>query len=428
MYSFKLKKNKLKILAIPVKGIDTITSLFLVKVGSRSENSKIWGLSHFLEHMMFKGTRKRPEAIDLLSEMEGFGGNFNAFTGKEHTGYYIKSSRLHLNKSLDILADVLCNSLFKKGEIEKERKVIIEEINMYEDRPQEQIDDLFESIVYKDLDLEKSVIGLKKTVSKFKRKDLKDYFNHYYVAKNSILCLAGNLPKKKDLVKIVEKYFSKYSYERLSQSAVNQKFIPHRVKKKNILIKYKKTDQAHLMIGFKTIGIDHKDRYKQAILADILGGGMSARINQEIREKRGWAYYTYTYPGMYTYAGSLVTVAGVNRNKILEALKIILKEYQKVKKVIISNKELRKSKEHIKGKTLIGLESSNSQALYYGKKLLLMNRQASVEEELKRIEKVTAKDIKSFAKKYLNKESLYLAVIGPYKKKTEKFKKTLLSF
>lgn len=426
MYNYKLKNN-LNILAIPVKGIDTITSLFLIKTGSKNETDKNWGVSHLLEHMMFKGTKKRKNPMDLISEMENIGSVHNAFTGKEHTGYYIKSSKLHIKKNFDLLSDIIINSIFNKDELKKEKKVVLEEINMYKDHPQEQIDDFFEQICFKNTEFERNILGTKNSVKQLKHLNLLNYYKAFYTPENSLLCIAGALPKKQELKILLERYFGKLKRQK-SQTQRKQEFKSENNKNKHIFIKPKDTDQAHLMIGFKTIGSKNKDKYKQSILADMLGGGMSSRINYQIRDQKGWAYYTYTCSDLYTYMGSLVTGVGLNKDKIEQALKIILQEYKKIKNKIVTEKELKKSKEHIKGRTLISLESSDSQALYYGKKLLLTGKKHKVEKELENIDKITVQELKNFANKYLTKQNLYFAVIGPYENKQKKFEEMLIKF
>ncbi len=403
--------NGLRVLTIPMPSFESVTVLVMVGAGSRYETKQNNGISHFIEHMAFKGTEKRPSAILISSLIDGIGGEFNAFTGKEATGFYIKSSKNHVDLSMDILSDMLLNSLFKSEEINKERGVILEEINLYEDTPMRKIADVYEQILYGDTPLGWDIAGEKDVIRNVQREDFIGYMDSLYSAGNITVIVAGGIHPQK-IQELVEKYFRKMKkFDTLQYSKVveNQE-------KPGFLIKHKKTEQAHLALGFRTIPLDHKDKYPLSVLAAILGGGMSSRLFHEVRERRGLAYYVRTNADSYLDCGSIVSMAGVDPKRIEEAVSVILDEHKKISnsKSLISNEEMRKAKEFLKGHLVLELEDSRSMAGFYGSQELLEKKIDNPTEVIAKIEKVTGEEVVRVARTYFLEKGLNLAVIGDF--------------
>lgn len=408
MYKETKLKNNLRVITVPMQGTKTITVLVMVGTGSKYENKKNNGISHFLEHMFFKGTKKRPNTLAISSELDSVGGEYNAFTSKEMTGYWVKVDSSKLPLALDIVSDMLLNSKMDASEIKREKGVIIEEINMYHDNPMMYIEDIFESCLYGDTPAGREIIGSKKNVLNFKRKDFIDYLKTQYSAGNTVIVLAGKLNNKNALV---NKYFSKFkkaNFQDKSKTKENQAG-------PKIKIHYKKTDQANLSLGLRTFPINHQDEFILRILSIILGGSMSSRMFTEIRERRGLAYYVRTASEFYTDTGYITTQAGVPVNKIQEALKTILNEYKKMTKTLVSAKELKRAKDLVKGRSVIQLEASDNVASWYARQAVIRQHVLTPEELIKRINKITAKDIKRVAQDIFQNKGLNLAVIGPFK-------------
>ena len=338
--------NGLRIITIPMPSFESSTVLVMVGGGSRYETKQNNGISHFLEHMAFKGTKKRPSAIQISTLIDGIGGEFNAFTGKETTGYYIKSSSNHIDLCMDVLSDMLCNSLLDKTEIEKEKGVILEEINLYEDTPARKIGDIYEKLLYGDTAMGWDISGEKDIIKKIQKEDFITYMSSLYSADNITVVIAGGIDSSK-AEDLAEKYFGKMNkfntlrYNKVVESQT----------KPEILLKEKKTEQVHIAIGVRTVSVDHEDRYPLSILASILGGGMSSRLFHEVREKRGLAYYVRSSSDHYQDCGSLVSVAGVDPKRVEEDIKVIIEEYGKIRNsnIEIRNEEVKKAKEFLKG-------------------------------------------------------------------------------
>ncbi|MFH1523001.1 MAG: pitrilysin family protein [Patescibacteria group bacterium] len=411
-------KNNLKLITVPMTGTKTATILVVVGTGSKYENKKNNGISHFLEHMFFKGTKKRPNTLAISSELDGVGGEYNAFTTKEYTGYWVKVDSSKIKLAIDIVSDMLLNSKFDSEEINREKGVIAEEINMYHDNPIMYIEDVFETCLYGNSPAGWEIIGTKKNISSFKRQDFISYLESQYGAGNTVICVAGNM--KNDIDKLIDKYFFK-----LKQCGFKEKqAVKEKQGKPNVKLHYKKTDQANLSLGVRTYPINHKNEYILKVLGIILGGSMSSRLFTELRERRGLAYYVRTQTEFYTDSGYLTTQAGVPVDKIEEAIKVILKEYRKLTKVLVSEKELIKTKDLIRGRSTIQFESSDNVAGWYAKQGILREKILSPENFFKEIDKVKASDIKKVAKEIFSSKGLNLALIGPSKNE-KKFEKIL---
>ena len=396
---------------------ESATALVMVGAGSRYETKKNNGISHFLEHMAFKGTNTRPTFMEISGLIDGIGGEFNAFTAKEYTGYYIKAAKNNIVMCLDLLSDMLQNSKFDQKEIEKEKGVIIEEINLYEDTPMRNIGDIFERLLYGDTPLGWDTAGGKDIIRGITRKDFIDYLSSLYSPTNMTVVLAGGIDGKSVL--LVEKYFGGMKKFKTIKSLG----IKESQKKPATVIKHKKTEQAHLALGVRTVSINSPEKYSLSVLASILGGGMSSRLFSEVREKRALAYYVRANSDQYKDVGSLVITAGVDPKRINEAIEVIIAELADLRdeRKPISEDELKKAKEYLKGHLVLELEDSRAVSIYYSTQQTLEEKIENPDEVLKKIDKITAKDILKVAKKYLIDRTINLAVIGDFgaDKKTE---------
>ncbi len=419
MFKKVILKNGLRFITIPMPGSKTATILILVKTGSKNETKEINGISHFLEHMFFKGTKKRPTPADIVKDMDRIGGEYNAFTSKETTGYYAKVDPRHLGLALDWISDIFLNSKFEEEEIKKEKGVILEEINMYYDLPMQYVGVLWEELLYGNQPAGWPVWGRKEIVLKLKRNNFLNYLKTRYSAKNSLVCIAGNFDEKK-INGEIKKYFGKLDGRKVD----GKEKVFEKQGKPESIVHFKETDQTHLCLGVRGYNIFHKDRYVLKILGIILGGFMSSRLFQEIREKRGLAYYIRTSADTNADTGYLVTQAGVANNKAEEAISAILNEYKKIKDKKISKEELDKAKEHIKGNMLLNLETSDELASFIAGQEIIKEAILTPEEVFKKIDLISIDDIRRVAQDIFKPEKLNLAMIGPFKDR-EKFKKLL---
>ena len=412
-------QNGLRLTVAPMNGLPSATVLVLIGAGSRYEQREKAGLSHFLEHMIFKGTKKRPSAFEISSLVDSVGGSNNAFTSKDHTGYFIKLQNSHLELAFDLLSDTLRNSLFDQTEIDRERGTILEEINMYEDTPMYDIDEVFYSLMYDGHPLGWSTAGDKKTVKNIQRQDFVSYCDRFYQGSDMVLAVAGGV-KEDEVRKLAEKYFSGFSKGK-KEKIVN--FIEDQ-KQPRVKIKYKQTDQCHLYLGYPCFSFFDEDKTALAVLGAILGGGMSSRLFTEIRERRGLAYYVRSVSDLHEETGYFAARAGVNIDKAPEAVKVILNEFEKVKNNDVKQKELSKAKEYIKGHLALDLEDSLEVAVWYGRRLLLQNQTETPEEVFRKIDKISLEDIKRVSDRVFNRSKINLAMIGPLKEE-DKFLKLI---
>lgn len=402
--------NQLRVLVAPNSGVHSMTALVLVGAGSRYETEKNSGISHFLEHMFFKGTKKRPNAVDISSIIDGIGGEFNAFTGKEYTGYYVKAASENMPLVLDVITDMLRNSLFKEAEIEKEKGVIIEEINMYEDMPQRKIGDIYERLLYGDHPLGWDIAGRKEIIRSITRQDFITYLDTYYHPNNMVISLAGNINDQKAL-----QTATKYLSDLEAHNVPSYQGIKIGQEVPRLHLEYKKTDQAHLCLGLITFEQTHPKRYIGQVLNTILGSGMSSRLFIEVRERRGLAYYINSSLEGYLDTGSLVVQAGIQLKSVEEAVKVILQELNKIK-IDISDAEMKKAKDYIRGKMFLELENTRNVATNYGIQEVLEGQVRTPEFIIDQVEKVTKKQVQDLAKEIFVNNRLNLAVIGPFEK------------
>jgi predicted Zn-dependent peptidase len=413
--------NGLRIIAVPSKSTQAVTVLALVGTGSKYETKDVSGISHFLEHMFFKGTEKRLKPIDIAEPLDKIGGIYNAFTSQEYTGYFAKVEASHFEMALEWVADIFLNSTLPKEEVEKEKKVIVEEINMIEDHPMMNIGYVWSELLYGDQPAGWNIAGTKEAVISLSRQKLAEYRQKQYVAKNTILCIAGDI-KIQNVEKLTEKYFAKIN----SGEPNGKPKVVEAQKNPQCLLRAKKIDQTHLCLGVRGYNVFCPQKYAQELLAAILGepGMMSSRLFTEVREKLGLAYYVSADIEQDSDTGFLAVRAGVDNQRVKEAVATILKEFRKISEIEISAEELKKAKDNIKGKLALSLETSDAQASFYAGQEILEKKILTQEEIFQEIDKVSTNDILKVAKDIFKPEKLNLALIGPFDDKAE-FEKLL---
>ncbi len=410
--SKKVLKNGLRVIIVPMKDNPTVTVLVLVEAGSKYETKNVNGISHFLEHMCFKGTAKRPRAVDISKELDGLGSQYNAFTAQEYTGYYAKSDARHFTKIFDIVSDIYLNSIFPDTEMQKEKGVIIEEIHMYEDMPHKHVQDLMMKLLYGDQPAGWNIAGTKENILNMKREDFLQYHRKHYLPEATVLVVAGAVTEAQ-VSKEVHKIFGKISRgNKGSKVKVKEKQT-----KPEVLVSFKETDQTHFVLGVRTYGLFSKKNSQLSVLGGILGAGMSSRLFVKLREEMGVGYYVRAYNDSYTDHGFLQISAGVDNKRIHEVLEAVLEECRKLKNGKVSREELNKVKEFLIGNMKLSLESTDDIANFYGGQELLKRETHSIERKANEIRKVTARQIQTLAKDIFKNENLNLALIGPFKEK-----------
>lgn len=423
-YSKVVLPNGLRVITVPMPSLESATLAVWGGVGSRYEQDKIAGLSHFLEHMVFKGSQKRPSAKAISEAVDAIGGEFNAGTTKEWTNFYIKARYENLETAFDVLSDMVLNPLLKEEDIQREKGVILEEMAMYEDTPMVNIGDVFEGLMFGKTPLGRDTIGFKDVIKKAKRNDFLLYRKKYYYPENLVLTISGGINEKKAL-DMASKYFGALSAVKSSKTKKDYKKFDGKQAQPQFKLKTKKVEQAHFILGFLGKPKGNPDRYIEGVLASILGGGMSSRLFTEVREKRGLAYSVRTSNDYFLDTGYIGTYAGVDLKKIGEAIKVTLEEHYKMaSQSKLSPKELKKAKEYLKGHLALALEDTKAVATFFGDQEVLLGKIDTPEEVFKGIDKVTIEDVSRVAKELFRKERLNLAIIGPYNNEA-KFEKLI---
>jgi predicted Zn-dependent peptidase len=409
----------LRILFVPRAESLAASVFILVSAGSEYENKKNNGISHFLEHMMFKGTTNRPVPMQIAEELASLGAQSNAFTGQEYTGYWAKAESNKMSKILEIVSDLYLNPIFNPEEIEKERGVIIQEINMYEDNPMSKVQNVFMSLLYGDQPAGWDIAGKKENVKSFKQEDFITYRSKHYIPQGTLVVVSGKFNEKLTIEQI-KKYFEKIPRR---QSIAKLKTIENQ-KSKRLAISFKESEQSHLIIGFKAFDIFDRRKYALEILSDALGGGMSSRLFKRVREELGAAYYIRSEADLSIDHGFLSISSGVDHQKIDLVVSAILEECSDLKNNLLSEKEFQKTKDHMIGNLILGLETSDELASYYGSQEIMMKSIISPKELIKKINNVTREEVRSVAREIFKDNMINFAVVGPYKDKN-KFKKIL---
>lgn len=401
-------KNGLRLLMIPMQDQRTATVLVLVEAGSKYEEKSINGLSHFLEHMCFKGTIKRPTAQHISSELDGLGAEYNAFTGQEYTGYYAKVAEQHLSKALDLVADLYINPTFQADDIEREKGVIVGEIDMRKDILPARVGEVMMGLLYGDQPAGWPIAGPKELIPTFNREQFILYRKAHYLASSTVVVVAGKFDPM-SLRKEVEKMFS--------GMPTGKKKGKHKVKDRQdraqVVVEEKSSEQTHLLVAVRGAHIMHDDIPALNVLGAILGGGMSSRLFGVMREELGLGYYVHASHDAYTDHGVFAVAAGVDNARVEEAVSVICGQLSNISKEAPTERELKKVKDMLAGRLALGLESSDELAEFYGFQEVLKRTLRSPEETIKRVNGVNTKDIQRVAKKYFRTERLNLALVGP---------------
>ncbi|HVM73877.1 MAG TPA: pitrilysin family protein [Candidatus Paceibacterota bacterium] len=408
-YQLHTLANGLRIVLAPMSG-ETATVVVMTGTGSRYESEHENGMAHFLEHMFFKGTKKRKSARAISEELDAIGSISNAFTSKERTAYWAKVSGKYLDTALDVIGDIFLHSTLPSKEITKERGAIIQEIDMYEDMPMRTVNDVFDALIFGEKDpLGRTILGPKKNIHSFTRKDFVEYLKRNYTPQNTVVAIAGSFSTSKVLTKIKKEFGH-------LKSVTPPQFSPfvHQQNAPRVKIKEKKTDQTQLMIGVPSYPYLHKDEYAVEILATILGGGMSSRLFLEVREKRGLAYSVHAWTDKYPDTGYFVVQAGVEHAKLAQTITTVLNELRKIQKSKVGHEELAKAKAYAKGTRTLALETSDSVAEHAATSIINIGKVRKLEETLGAIDRVTVDDIMRVAQDLFRTNVLNLAVIGPH--------------
>ena len=400
--------NGLRVLTATVPQAQSVSCFVMLAAGSRYETRESNGIAHFAEHMFFKGTERRPTAREIAGEVDAIGGEFNAFTGKEYTGYYVKCAAEHRDVALDVIVDMLRNSKFDANEIEREKGVILEEMNMYFDTPRDFIDGVYEELVYGDHPLGWDVIGRKETVQDATRETFLDYLGQWYKPSRMVVGVGGRIGD--GLLERIEELLGGLD-DAPTGSPLPAQPLPNGSRVK---VHTKASDQAHIVLGVRSRPIVDPDRYVLMVLSTVLGGGMSSRLFTEVRERRGLAYYVFATNHSYTDAGSLYSQAGVDIDRIDEAIETVAAELKKIAAEAVPAEELRKAKNFAKGRFVLQIESPHGLIMFGLRREVLEGKATEPEEVLAGLEAVTAEDVQRVAGELIADQALRLAVIGPF--------------
>lgn len=425
MNTFPLHEKKLssglRTIVLPRKDVQTVTFMVLIGVGARYETPRQAGLSHFLEHMFFKGTKNRPTTREIAEAIDNVGGDYNAFTSEEYTGFYVKVAKEHLECGADVVSDVLLNPLFPQDEIERERGVIIEEIHMYTDAPMRHVCNIWQEALFGKHPLGQRVDGREETVRSFNRPAFLRYTHGHYHTKNMVVVVAGNADVRK-VQNLIGKLFS----ELPRGDETRPRSAPSRVPARRFAHERRDhLDQTHMMVGVPGVSRTDKQRYAAALLASILGEGMSSRLFSRVREREGLAYMVRTSLDQYVDAGSLVTQAGVRTDRADRALALILEEYDRIMDEKVGDEELEKVKQMARGGLVLQLEETNNIATFAGMQELLDSKVKVPGDIWKEVQAVTPEDIQKAAKRLLEPKRRLLALLSPHRS-TVAFEKLII--
>ena len=408
MVFYKTFTNGLRLVICKMEGLMSVSAGVMVKTGSVNESQEENGISHFIEHVMFKGTKKR-SAFEISDHIDRVGAQINAFTSKEMTCYYTKSTSDRLDVCLEVLSDIFFDSIFSDEELEKEKGVIIEEINMSEDTPEDVCADLLAKSYYGGQGLGRTILGPSENIKKFNQTDIAKYMEKYYTADNTVISIAGNVDIDKT-IKMIEEFFA----NRFTMLISAKQFVGEQHNPEN-LYRYKDIEQSHIAMAMPAVTVTHEDSDALNIANVIFGGGMSSRLFQSIREELGLAYSVYSYVSQYKDLGTLEIYAGVGtpcRDKAFKAIENELKKFSNGK---IEEQEFLRGKEQIKSAFIFGQESTSSQMMVYGRYLLYMNSKFDFESRINKINQVKIEDVIRVASKYFSPNNFATATVGPTK-------------
>ena len=409
VYQRNVLDNGLRVLTAPISSARSVTCYIMLAAGSRYENAQNRGIAHFAEHMFFKGTERRPTAKDIAIEVDGFGGEFNAFTSKEYTGYYIRCAGEQRDQALDVLVDMVRNSKFDAEEIEREKGVIIEEMNMYFDTPRDYVSSVYDELLFGDNPLGWEVLGSKETITAATRDTFVDYLSTWYKPERMVVGVAGMIgdelqPRLEELLGGIEPGPT----GRPAPAEVAFSDEPR------VRIHTKDADQANICLGVPSYPLGHPDRYALQMLGTVLGSGMSSRLFLEVRERRGLAYYVYGLNNSFTDAGTLVSQAGVDLKRADEAVGVIADEFKRLVTEPVPAEELEKARALAKGRFVLQTESPNGLLLFGLRREVVEGEAIEPSELLEALDSVTVEDVHRVAQDVIGTQGLRLAVIGPF--------------
>ncbi len=401
--------NGITVVMEKMPSVRSVSFGIFVKNGSRNENNKTNGISHFIEHLMFKGTKNR-SAKQIADDMDSVGGQINAYTTKEYTCYYTKTLDTHFDMALDVLADMYFNSLFSDEDISKERNVIIEEINMYEDAPEEVGYDILQGAIWKGNSLSFPILGTEKSISGFDNVSIKNYYREHYRTDNTVLSVAGNFEKDK-IIDEIKKYFGKFESldkETILKNSVYEKpsYFKSDVKKE------KDIEQLHLTMCFPGVKVGSDESYALAAVNTIFGGGMSSRLFQRIREERGLVYTVYSFSSNFSDSGIFGIYAALSPNHFNQVYELILNEISELKKEKITKEQLAKTKEQLKSNFILSLENSSSRSSNIGRSMLLLNKINEVDDIIEKVNGVSLENVENIIEKIFNLENMSISLVG----------------
>jgi len=405
MYNKHILSNGLRIVTEHIPYVKSISIGVWIETGSKKELPEENGISHFIEHMLFKGTKTR-SAKDIAEAIDAVGGQINAFTGKECTCYYVKVLDSHYDLAIDVLSDMVFNSNLDPNEIDKERSVILEEISMYEDSPEDLVHDLFSQTLFKDSTLGYPILGTRESLENLNQEKMQAYMKKHYRPDNSVISVAGNFDEAQ-LLKKIEKCFDGWQLN--AEAETKEPELKYHFE---VLHKSKDIEQTHLCMGFKGIQMGNKEVYPLMVVNNILGGSMSSRLFQSIREERGLVYSVYSYPTTYKNGGIFAIYAGMNPQQLEEVCQLIKKELETLIKVGLTAEELHKAKEQLKGNYILGLESTSSRMTSIGKAELLQQRIYSPKEILQFIDDIKMQDVDALINKVIKLDQVAATIVS----------------
>lgn len=411
----KVLRNGTPVLLAPFAGTDAAAILVLFQVGSRHEAHNVWGGSHFVEHLMFKGTTRRPQTIDISKELDRYGAQYNAYTGKDLTGYWVKIAGKQLPVAIDVLHDMTFHSTFDATEMEREKQVIIEEIKMYEENPIMHIEDLLEEAMFDGHVLGKNIAGTADSMRAMAREDVLAYYKNNYRPENMVIVASGALPD--NVFELLEETFGSVAPSQAGRSTFEP--MQTSVLQGRIRFQNKPVEQVQLALGFPGVKRGDADEPALKLLASILGGTMSSRLFVEVREKRGLCYSVSASTEGYQDTGVISIRAGLDATRLPEAMQVILAEVNKIRDVGVTAEELAMAKDHVRGGLLLSLEDSASKAEYYGRQALFLPEVEDPEQRLAHFDAVTLEDVLRVAKQYMDTSVMSLAAIGPFQSEDE---------
>lgn len=406
MYQKVTLDNNVHILTEKVPHVRSVAVGFWVGVGSRYEDQEVNGISHFIEHMMFKGTARRT-AKQIAEDLDAVGGQLNAFTTKEYTCYYARVLDEHFDLAIDVLSDMIFASKFDAQDIDRERNVIIEEIKMYEDTPDELVHDIFANTMWQGNPLGRSIIGTAEVIAGLSREQILEFYNKFYSPANMIVSVAGNVDHE-DAVRNLKQILQSKNGIAPGRNLVAPQ--PHH----EIICRGKDTEQVHLCVGSPGLKLDDDRIYVFQVVNTILGGGLSSRLFQEIREKRGLVYSVYSYHSSYHDTGLFGIYAGLSKENVEEVLDLVFRQVADIRENSVKDSELQRAKDQLKGNLFLSLENVSTRMSRLGKSQLYLGKVLSPEEIMEKVNRVTSDEIQRLAREMLSPEKFSLAAIGPW--------------